>query len=167
MRFHSRWSDLDQTDFHLAWDSSYYLMGTALKLTTRPASDKAIGTYERWEAGENTELNGEIGPKCRSAVLKMKSMCEEKGIDFQLVRMPSMQWSPEAGETVKKFADENSIAFLDMNLHRDEIGINWKTDTHDKGMHLNILGCEKASSFLGKYLKDHYSFDTKMSDYKR
>lgn len=167
LRFHSRWSDLDQTDFHLAWDSSYYLMGTALKLTTRPASDKAIGIYERWEAGENTELDGEIGPKCRSAVLKMKSMCEEKGIDFQLVRMPSMQWSPEAGETVKKFADENSIAFLDMNLHRDEIGINWKTDTHDKGMHLNILGCEKASSFLGKYLKDHYSFDTKMSDSNR
>lgn len=167
LRFHSRWSDLDQSDFHLAWDSSYYLMGTALKLTTRPASDKDIGKYERWKAGENTELNREIGPKCEKAVLKMKDMCDEKGISFQLVRMPSMQWSPEAGDTVKEFADENGIPFLDMNLHRDEIGINWKTDTHDKGMHLNILGCEKASSFLGKYLKENYSFDTQMSDSDR
>lgn len=167
LRFHSRWSDLDQTDFHLAWDSSYYLMGTALKLTTRPASDKAIGKYERWKAGENKDLNGEIGLKCETAVLKMKEMCEAKGVSFQLVRMPSMQWSPEAGETVRKFADENSIPFLDMNLYRDEIGINWKTDTHDKGMHLNILGCGKASSFLGKYLKENYSFDTQMSDSNR
>lgn len=167
LRFHSRWSDLDQTDFHLAWDSSYYLMGTALKLTTRPAKDKDIARYEAWKMGEAENPKTEVGPKCTDAVLKMKKLCDEKGIRFQLVRMPSMQWSPEDGETVQKFADENKIPFLDMNLHQDEIGVNWKTDTHDKGMHLNILGCNKASSFLGKYLKDHYEFETNMSDENR
>ena len=97
----------------------------------------------------------------------MKELCEEKGIKFQLVRMPSMQWSPEAYEIVQRFADEHEIPFLDMNLHREEIGVNWRTDTHDKGMHLNILGCEKASSFLGKYLKENYEFETVMSDENR
>lgn len=167
LRFHSRWSDLDQTDFHLAWDSEYFLMGTALKLTAKPASEKSIKKYERWETGESEEISAKIGPKCTEAVLKMKELCEEKGIAFQLVRMPSMQWSPEAGEAVQKFADEQGIPFLDMNLHQDEIGINWETDTHDKGMHLNILGCSKASSFLGRYLAENFEFDTKMSGENR
>lgn len=167
LRFHSRWNDLDQSDFHLAWDSSYFLMGTALKPTAKPASEKKIERYERWAPGENDEIPAKIGPKCTDAVLRMKELCEEKGIAFQLVRMPSMQWSPEAGEAVKEFADENDIPFLDMNLYQDEIGIDWKTDTHDKGMHLNILGCAKASSFLGKYLKENYEFDTEMSDGNR
>ena len=137
LRFHSRWSDLDQSDFHLAWDSSYYLMGTALKLTTRPASKKSIAKYEAWQPGTMETQKSDIGPKCTDAVLQMKKLCQEKGIKFQLVRMPSMQWSPEAGETVQQFADENQIPFLDMNLHREEIGVNWRTDTHDKGMHLD------------------------------
>ncbi len=167
LRFHSRWSDLDQSDFHLAWDSSYYLMGTALKLTTRPASKKKIAKYDAWQPGTMEVPSNEIGPKCTDAVLKMKELCEEKGTKFQLVRMPSMQWSPEAYEIVQRFADEHEIPFLDMNLHREEIGVNWRTDTHDKGMHLNILGCEKASSFLGKYLKENYEFETAMSDENR
>ncbi len=167
LRFHSRWSDLDQADFHLAWDSSYYLMGTALKLTTRPASKKNIARYHAWQPGTMETPRTEVGPKCKDAVLKMKKLCQEKGIKFQLVRMPSMQWSPEAGEIVQRFADENQIPFLDMNLYREEIGVDWRADTHDKGMHLNILGCEKASSFLGKYLKENYEFETKMSDDNR
>ena len=127
LRFHSRWSDLDQSDFHLAWDSSYYLMGTALKLTTRPASQKNIAKYEAWQPGTMETQKSDIGPKCTDAVLQMKKLCQEKGIKFQLVRMPSMQWSPEAGETVQQFADENQIPSLDMNLHREEIGVNWRT----------------------------------------
>lgn len=163
LRFHSRWIDLEQTDFHLKWDSSYYLMGTALKMTTKPASSKKIQAYEAWQSGTMETPRSEVGPKCTDAVLQMKKLCEEKGIKFLLVRMPSMQWSPECSDIVQNFADKNDIPFLDMNLYQDEIGVNWKTDTHDKGMHLNILGCEKASSFLGKYLNDNYEFDTELS----
>lgn len=164
LRFHSRWSDLDQTDFHLAWDSSYYLMGTALKMTTRPASDKAVKKYESWQAGQAEDIPDKIGPRAEAAVNKMKKMCDEKGITFQLVRMPSMQWSPEAHDIVQTYADSQGIPFLDMNLHQEEIQVNWKTDTHDKGNHLNIRGCEKASSFLGNYLTETYEFDTERWD---
>lgn len=167
LRFHSRWSDLDQNDFHLKWDSSYYLMGTALKVTTKPAKDTDIETYHNWQTGTMEVPRQDVGPKCTDAVLKMKKLCDEKGIKFQLVRMPSMQWSPEANEIVQKFADDNGISFLDMNLYQDEIGVDWTTDTHDGGMHVNILGCEKASSFLGKYLMENYEFNTKMSDENR
>lgn len=163
LRFHSRWSDLDQPDFHLAWDSDYYLMGTALKVTTKPAKEKKIKIWQEWKPGTMEVQRDSVGPRCKEAVLKMKKLCDEKGIKFQLVRMPSMQWSPEASEIVQQFADENGIPFLDMNLHQEEIGVDWRTDTHDGGMHLNILGCEKASSYLGKYLKENYEFDTQMS----
>lgn len=164
LRFHSRWSDLDQTDFHLGWDSEYYLMGTALKVMTKPAKEKDIAIWHDWKPGTMEVQSDSVGPKCEEAVLRMKKLCDEKGIAFQLVRMPSMQWSPEAGETVQKFADEHEIPFLDMNLHQEEIGVDWSTDTHDGGMHLNIRGCAKASSFLGAYLKENYEFDTQMSE---
>lgn len=164
LRFHTRWSDLDQTDFHLAWDSSYYLMGTALKMTTRPASSKKISEYADWAsfpAQKNTPDS--VGPRADEAIQKIKQMCDEKGITFQLVRMPSMQWSPKAHEIVNTYAQTHDIPFLDLNLYQDEVGIDWKTDTHDKGNHLNIRGCEKASAFLGKYLNETYEFDTQQS----
>lgn len=164
LRYHSRWRELEQKDFHLGWDSSYFLMGTLSWCATRPPSKKKIKSYESWgdKADESSVL--EVGEKSRKAVLKMKELCEEKGIDFQMVRVPSLAWSLEAAEVVQSFADENQIPYLDMNLCREETGIDWKTDTPDKGEHLNIFGCRKVSSFFGKYLKENYEFDTKLSE---
>lgn len=160
LRFHSRWSDLGKNDFNVFYDKSYYLMGTALKLTTRPASDKDIAAYGQWDASAKTAADVQVGSRCQEYMLKMKALCEEKGISFLLLREPSMEWSPQASAAVKVFAEENGIDFLDMNDYRDEIGLDWKTDSHDAGTHVNILGCTKVSGYIGKYLKEHYDFDS-------
>lgn len=167
LRFHSRWKDLDQSDFHLKWDDDYYLMGTALKVTSKPAKESAIEKYENWKQGTMEVPRQDVGLRCTDAVLKMKKLCEEKGIDFLLVRVPSLQWSPEASKIVQKFAEDKEIPFLDMNLNQKEVGIDWTKDSHDGGQHVNLLGCEKVSSYLGEYLKDNYNFETQLSGENR
>lgn len=162
LRYHSRWRELDQKDFHLGWDSDYFLMGNLAWRAVRPAPEKKI---DREEA--ESLSSPEIGPKCREAVLRIKKLCGEKGIQFQMVRVPSLDWSLEKAEAVRHFAEENDIPYLDMNLCREETGVDWREDTPDRGEHLNVSGCRKASSFLGEYLKENYVFETKLSDRNR
>ena len=52
------------------------------------------------------------------------------------------------------FAEENGLPYLDMDLHTEEIGIDWSIDTADKGDHLNFWGAKKATKYLGTYLED-------------
>ena len=167
LRYHSRWRELEQKDFHIQGDTSYHMMGTLAWRATRPASEKKIKKYEAWkeQTAKTSEL--EVGERCREAVLEMKRICEERGIEFMMMRAPTLEWSMEAVQAVQKFADENEIPYLDLNLYREETGIDWTTDTPDKGEHLNVLGCKKASSFFGEYLKDNYEFDTKLSGKNR
>lgn len=167
LRYHSRWTDIGGEDANLKVDSSYFLMGTMSWCATRPVSAKKLAKYEQWDAGAIEGSSLKVGPKSGNAVLKMKKMCEEKGSQFLLVRVPSMSWSLEEAAAVQSFADENAIPYLDMNLYNDEIGIDWKKDTPDKGEHLNIFGCGKASGYLGQYLKDNYEFEERLSGENR
>lgn len=167
LRYHSRWSELEAKDFNLKGDTSYHQMGTLAWRTTRPASKKKLKRYESWKDKAEEASVPEVGDRCSEAVLEMKQMCEEKGIEFLMVRVPTLNWSQESVQGVQRFADENGIPYLDMNLCREETGVDWQTDTSDKGKHLNILGCKKASSYLGEYLKENYKFETKLSDTNR
>ncbi|MDO4522294.1 MAG: hypothetical protein Q4B57_03995 [Eubacteriales bacterium] len=160
LRYHTRWDDLQKGDFNVFYDKDYYLMGTALKLTTQPAKSKAIRKYQAWTPRGKESSMGEL---CKEYVLKMKQLCDEKGIAFLMLRVPSMEWSPELSSSVQDFADANGIDYLDMNLHQEELNIDWTTDSHDKGTHVNLRGCLKISDYLGSYLTSRYSFDTSLS----
>lgn len=43
--------------------------------------------------------------------------------------------------------------FINMNEYYDEIGIDFTTDYYDYGGHVNALGAEKCTAFLGKLLE--------------
>lgn len=44
--------------------------------------------------------------------------------------------------------------FVNMNEYYKEIGIDFTTDYYDYGGHVNVLGAEKCTAFLGKLLED-------------
>lgn len=54
-------------------------------------------------------------------------------------------------------------SLLDLNIDRESFGFDWKTDTRDKGNHLNSRGARKTTLFIGEYLKENY----KLEDHRR
>lgn len=98
---------------------------------------------------------------------KIKELCEENDIKFMIMSVPSLEnWNYDKHATVQKYADENGLEYIDMNLKNDEIKINWMTDTRDKGDHLNYKGAKKASRYLGKCLNETGILESHFDDKK-
>jgi hypothetical protein len=60
------------------------------------------------------------------------------------------------------YAKSKGIAFLNLVECFDETGISNETDFYDTG-HLNVFGAEKATRYIGKWLTEHYAFNTNMT----
>lgn len=98
---------------------------------------------------------------------KICEICAKRNIALMFVEVPSViLWDYSKYNAVKQFADEKNIPFIDMNQCFESFGFDWKTDTRDKGDHLNYSGARKVSSFLGKYIKDHYSLESRKGNPK-
>lgn len=86
---------------------------------------------------------------------KMVEYCESHGAKFILYSTPSTKnWRFSKHNAIVQLADELGVEYLDMNLYRDQLNINWETDTRDGGDHLNHLGALKVTKFLGEYIDD-------------
>ena len=46
----------------------------------------------------------------------------------------------------------------------DEIGIDWSRDTYDGGVHLNVFGAEKLTSYFGKLLAERHGLEDRRGD---
>ena len=87
----------------------------------------------------------------RNYFQKIARFCREKGIQLVLVSVPSpSNWSYARHSAVQTLADHWGLTYLDMNL--EDLGIDWYTDKSTEGDHLNYLGTQKVSAFLGDYL---------------
>jgi hypothetical protein len=62
------------------------------------------------------------------------------------------------------YAAANGIAYYSMVGLDDEIGLDWSTDTYDKGLHLNVYGAEKLTSYFGKILAENHSMPDRRTD---
>lgn len=60
-----------------------------------------------------------------------------------------------------EIAAEYSVGFYNFNLDYDSIGLDFATDCADKG-HLNYLGSEKYTKYLGKTLINDYAESVKL-----
>ena len=57
---------------------------------------------------------------------------------------------------IKEYVTDRGYNFLDMNQHLSEMSFDESTDYKDDGTHTNIVGAEKATAFLEKYLDENY-----------
>lgn len=84
-------------------------------------------------------------------------MCRDCGADLILLGTPSPQnYNYSIHNAIAEYADKQGLTYIDMNLCIEEIGIDWSTDTLDKGDHLNLSGAERVTEYLGRYLADNY-----------
>ena len=65
-----------------------------------------------------------------------------------------------------KYAGKYGIPYLDFNQKLKELGIDWKSDTLDKGDHLNLSGAHKVTDYMTAYLQEHYMLPDHRGDEK-
>ncbi len=154
LRFHSRITELEGDDFRYMFDDkkvshSGYLM------------QKNIVPMDSDDVGEGRELLDYTLPQTSMDYLeKMRVLCEQNGVELILIKSPTNSWGywwyDERDEQVREYAEKNKLAYYNLIPETENIGIDYTTDTYDKGVHLNVYGAEKTTDYFGKILKEKH-----------
>jgi len=151
LRYHSRWSELTETDFQYIFKEkppkSYN--GYYLRADIRPYTE--FPTERRRSDYSFPEKNVEY-------LERIACLCEDNGIELVLMKAPSMYpaWVEPYEEQMEAFAARRGIYYINTLDALEEIGLDMSTDTYDEGLHLNVYGAEKLSVWLGQDLKERY-----------
>lgn len=160
LRFHSRWSELKTDDFRITkkYNKSVSYKGMAMSNEVKPYIDKKDYMKDTGKIEEIPEIQ-------LIYIKKIVELCREENIKLLWVELPSASsWSSAKSKAITKLAEENQVEFIDMNYYLEGFDFNWKTDTADKGNHLNVQGAEKVSKYIGNVLKEKYHLEDHRND---
>ncbi len=86
-----------------------------------------------------------------------KELCDEYGIDFALMSVPSANtWSYARHNAVQQLSDELGIKFLDMSIEPEGFDIDYSVDFRDEGNHVNYYGAKKTTAYAGNWFSENY-----------
>lgn len=63
-------------------------------------------------------------------------------------------WYKQWDKQIVNYAKENNLKYYNFLECIEEAELDFKTDTYDRGLHLNVYGAEKMSKYFGKILRD-------------
>ena len=156
LRYHSRFSELTKEDFtYLFKDKKITHNGFLINQNVKPVGtlpiDKKLPTYEF------KDIDYEY-------LDKIYELCQDNNIELVLMKAPSVYpyWYPEYESQIVEYASSHNIAYYNFINVASEIGIDYNTDTYDGGLHLNLDGATKLSTYFGKILKENYD----LTDYR-
>lgn len=151
VQYHTRYIELSSADFLKNQNDRQYDDWKGLwcnMVTNLLESADVRGVTERAALYEKTE-------KYYRATLELAQM---NNIPVIVVISPYAgisEYEQQKFNTASDIAAEYRVPFVNCNLLRDEIGIDYSTDAADRA-HLNYKGNQKFSSFIGAYLKEIY-----------
>ena len=148
LRYHDRWKELSLRDFSAPhYTGEYPDRGYHLLTKADPLEDLTgyMAPMEEWEPLSNAN---------RSSLQDLYNLCIENNIQLILYSVPSPQnWTVRRHNTMEDLSRELGIPYLDGNLL--DLGIDWQTDTYDRGDHLNYFGAVKVTQNLGLWLQEN------------
>ncbi len=159
VRYHSRFSKLTKEDINNMFTDNNvtyngYLMNKNIKGVTTLPTKKKLATYT-------------FKDNVVSYLDKIKDLCKENNIKLVLIKAPSVYpyWYDEYNNQIIEYANKYDLDFYNLLEKADEIGIDYSHDTYDGGLHLNLYGAEKLSTYFGDILKNNYDLtDFRLDD---
>lgn len=116
-----------------------------------------IQPYEKGDYMSETEKKEKMPDVVVRYMDKIMDLCDQNGAELLLVSTPSPEnHSYRRHNRLQAYAKEHDLEYLDMNLDIPDTGIDWKTDSLDKGDHLNLSGATKVTRKLGGLLRKKY-----------
>lgn len=182
-KYHSRWKELEPDDFRNK-DILYCNYGFKMSSQISPSLntveemnslakemelDSIESTYINnqgtisYEENENSLYDVNIDQIRIDYLKRIKDLCENNDIELLTFSMPannlpsinSRAWTVQRYNAVKETTAAIDIKYIDL-LYDVQLQYDWGKDTQDGGAHVNILGAEKTTAFLGRYLKENY-----------
>lgn len=156
LEYHARWKTLTLADLtrmpQATWRHSF--RGYVPKKEAKEADTSSYGRA--------TDEVAEVPRNNRMWLAMMVRFCRKNGATPILISVPSpVNWNQKRHNGIQELADKLGVRYVDLNLVHEKIGLDWATDSFDRGDHLNSSGATKVSSYVGKYLsaafdlKDH------------
>ncbi len=158
LRYHSRWNELSGEDITYMFHRERvgyngYLMQTGIRPVTAQPQWVPLEDYT-------------IAPLCMEYLDKMRTLCEQYGVELILIKAPSIYplWYEEWDTQISDYAAEYGLAYYNLLALSQEIGIDWEKDTYDAGLHLNVWGAEKLSRYFGQLLVEQHGLTSQKTD---
>lgn len=161
-RYHDRWKNLQLKDFSatVEYTANEENKGYYFTKKSKPATDKAIKKYMK-----HSDVSAPILSTNKKYLNEIAKFCKKHGTKLVLISTPSTKnWNYQRHNTMEAISKDLGVDYIDTNLLRDDIPIDWKKDTKDKGDHLNYNGAVKLTNYIGKYLDDTKLFKDKRND---
>lgn len=161
-RYHDRWKNLQLKDFSatVEYTANENNKGYYFTKKSKPATDKAIKEYMKY-----SDVSAPILSTNKKYLNGIAKFCKNHGAKLVLISTPSTKnWNYQRHNAMEAVSKDLGVDYIDTNLLRDDIPIDWKKDTKDKGDHLNYNGAVKLTDYIGKYLDDTKLFKDKRND---
>lgn len=163
IQYHNKWKKLSLNDFKFEFKNTEVndLKGFNLSKTI-----KKVKTDYQEKFMQQNQQNQKITNLNKICLKLIKQYCNSHDIEFMLVTVPnSGNWNYKKHNGIQQWADSNNVKYIDMNLLKEEIGIDWNTDARDDtGHHINYFGAKKVTTYLNKYLKENYDLPDHRGD---
>lgn len=152
LRYHGRWGEIGAEDWrylfsHKTVSHNGYLMQTSTVAATEGQKPFPLADYT-------------LPERAWTYLEKIRLLCEEAGIELILVKAPTNSWGywwyDEWEAQICDYATEHGLTYYNFIPLAEEIGLDWTTDTYDAGVHLNVQGAEKLTSYFGKLLSERH-----------
>ena len=153
------------TRYHNAWNNvvSGFKMRPYMKGFVINEAVKQYTGGEYYDPSDKSVK--EVNPVQHYYFDKIRKLCDEEGIKLVLFCNPSpVCYDTPMLNGISRFSQEESVDFLDANAEIEKLGIDWETDTYDKGDHLNLNGSRKMTKFLAQYLVQECDREDHRSD---
>lgn len=161
-RYHDRWKNLQLKDLSptVEYTATENNKGYLFTKKCKPASDKAINKYMKY-----SDVSAPILSTNEKYLKQIAKFCENHNAKLVLISTPSTKnWNYQRHNAMEAVSKELGVDYIDTNLLRDDIPIDWKKDSKDKGDHLNYNGAVKVTKYIGQYLNDTKLFKDKRND---
>lgn len=151
--YHDTWDELEKDDFTGEISSLTYQKGYLFTTNCTPYSDMAHDANQ-------TPTRFMMDEKTVDYMGRIKTLCDEKGVDLLIAKLPSDMWNVTYAGMVGRWAEENDVTFLDLTQKQLQRQMHFDKETsYFDGNHMNHVGAETVSRYLGNYLIENYQFE--------
>lgn len=158
-RYHNRWKTLTLRDFDFTVNYNHMEVNKGYWYRTNV---KGASTSKYMKPSDKAE---QVRAKNRRYVERIAQFCADHDAQLILLSTPSTKnWNAKRHNGVSALAEELGVEYVDLNMLREQVPIDWQTDSKDKGDHLNYNGAQKVTTYLGGYLADKGIFTDHRQD---